>query len=82
MVIDHTFPNDISLAHFEAIDGARSAMLRCKPSEEARAESALFTALIDLLGYSAANDIPDLGIYADELILNCLIGNIPTIDGE
>ena len=77
-----THPTTISLAHFEAIDGARRAQLLCQPQDEARAESRLFTALIEALGYTTANDIPDLGAYADELVTRCLLGSINVIDEE
>ena len=51
-------PATITLGQFEAIDGARSAMLRCLPHEEARAESRLFNALIDALGFNTATTSP------------------------
>lgn len=75
-----TLPTSITLAQFEAIDGARSAMLRAQPRDEARAESRLFTALIEALGYTTANDIPTLGEYADQLITACLTGAVDVED--
>lgn len=73
-------PTTITLGQFEAIDGARSAMLRCLPHEEARAESRLFSALIGALGFNTANDIPDVGEYADELVAACLLGCVEVED--
>ena len=75
-----TLPTTITLGQFEAIDGARSTMLYCRPEDEARAESRLFTILIDTLGYNTANDIPNLGAYADELVAACLIGMVEVED--
>ena len=67
---------NITLNHFEKIDGIRSAMLRGSDADEARYESRLFEALIETFGFDYANDIPDVGAYADALITDCLVGKV------
>ena len=76
-----TLPPQISLAQFERIDALR-ADLYAATTTAARAESRLFDELIVVLGYQVANDIPDVGAYASELIIACLTGRVGTIDRE
>ena len=80
--MSYTFPTEITLAQFERIDGALSAAILASDMEAARAESRLFDALIDALGYSVASEIPSLTGYAMELIAACLTGSIETLDVE
>ena len=85
----------ITLQQFETIDGLRNAARRdanrtnhitgqpIRPLvTEAQHQSRLFDALIDLLGYQTANEIPDLEEYADNLIIDCLIGKVNVFDRE
>jgi hypothetical protein len=78
----YTLPTQITLAQFEAVDAAWNGVLRAVAGEEARAESRLFTALIDTLGYAAASDIAVLEDYAAELVTACLLGRVETLDVE
>ena len=83
----------ITLEQFERIDGLRDAARRDANARshihgqpirplfnEAQHESRLFDALIDVLGYGTASEIPVLEEYADRLITDCLIGKIEVID--
>jgi hypothetical protein len=85
----------ITLQQFEWIDGLRDKARRDvnrvshitgQPVEpllnEAQHQSRLFDALIDMLGYAVASEIPSLEEYADTLITDCLIGNVAVLDGE
>jgi hypothetical protein len=85
----------ITLHQFEQIDSLRDAARRdadrrdhrtgapIRPFlNEAQHQSRLFDALIGILGYQAANDIPSLEEYADTLITDCLIGKVAVLDGE
>jgi hypothetical protein len=78
----HNLPTSITLAQFEAIDGALNGTFRASDMEAARAESRLFDALIDALGYSAASAIPSLTEYAADLVTACLTGRVETLDVE
>lgn len=49
---------------------------------EAQHQSRLYDALIEVLGYEAATDIPCLEEYADNLITDCLIGRVDVLDVE
>lgn len=85
----------ITLSQFERIDGLRIAA-RCDENRrchrtgqpipplatEAQHQSRLFDALIDLLGYRVANDLPSLEEYADNLITDCLLGKVDVLDAE
>jgi hypothetical protein len=79
----------ITLHHYEKIDGLRIAARRdanrrdhrtdqpIRPFlNEAQHESRLFDALIDLLGYQVANELPSLEEYADNIITDCLTGKV------
>lgn len=69
----------ITLSQYEQIDGAYSAWcLR----EDAAAESRLFDALIGLLGYQAANELPSVQDYAHKLILDVMTGELGIVDVE
>lgn len=85
----------ITLQQFERIDGLRDAARRdenrlCHRTgqpirpllTEAQHQSRLFDALIDLLGYKAANDLPSLEEYADNLVTDCLLGKVDVLDAE
>lgn len=78
----NTLPTQITLAQFEAVDAALNGVLRAAAGEEARAESRLFSALIETVGYAAANDIAVLEDYAAELVTACLTGRVETLDVE
>ena len=79
--VNDALPSDITLDQFERIDALR-ADLYSATTNAARAESRLFDELIAVLGYQGANDIPDVGAYAAELIIACLTGRVGTIDRE
>ena len=83
----------ITLQQFEQIDGLRNNARRdASPRShitgqpirpllnEAQHQSRLFDALIAALGYSAASEIECLEEYADNLITDCLIGNVEVVD--
>lgn len=77
-----THPNHITLAQFERIDAALSATFYASDAEAARAESRLFDALVDALGYSVASEIASLTEYAADLVTACLTGRVETLDVE
>ena len=79
--VNDALPSDITLDQFERIDALR-ADLYAATNNAARAESRMFDELIVVLGYQVANDIPDVGAYASELIIACLTGRVGTIDRE
>lgn len=83
----------ITLTQFEQIDGLRNCARRdlnrrshvhgqpLRPLlTEAQHQSRLFDALIAILGYGVASEIPDLEEYADTLITDCLIGKVAVLD--
>jgi len=85
----------ITLRQFEQIDGLRDAARRdtnrlCHRTgqpirpllTEAQHQSRLFDALIAILGFQVANDIPSLEEYADNLITDCLLGKVDVLDVE
>lgn len=73
----------ITLAQFEKIDGALQTFFAHEHGRYAAvSESRLFDALIDLLGYPKANEIPSVSEYASQLVTGCLTGKIAVLDGE
>lgn len=85
----------ITLQQFERIDGLRNnarrdLSRRChitgqpiRPAlTEAQHESRLFDALISIFGFSFANEIVDLEVFADGFITDCLIGKVEVVDME
>lgn len=85
----------ITLSQFERIDRLRRAARRdANPRDhrtgqpirpmlnEAQHQSRLFDAMIDVLGYQAASDLPSLEDYADNLITQALLCQINVVDAE
>ena len=60
----------LSLAQFEVLDGALSSYLR---DASPRNESRLFDAVIDLIGYDAACDVPSLSQWAAGVVTRYLV---------
>lgn len=81
-------PRDtIKLAHFEALDAARSEQLRmgdfdtcADPRAYVRASNRVFGALIDICGYDRLDQVNDHEAFADEIITAGLTGSINVED--
>jgi hypothetical protein len=80
----------LSLSNFEKIDGALSAFCAAEravdagadPRMEVRAENRLLDAIIDLVGYEAASNIPSLTEWAATLVCKAMTGGVEVVDGE
>lgn len=80
----------ITLSQFEIIETALSAFCAAEravdnggdPRQLVRAESVLYDALIDTLGYKQAYLIGDVTEYAATLVCKAMTGAIEVVDGE
>lgn len=80
----------ITLSQFEKIDGALSAFCHAErrvdngedPRLEVRAENRLLDAIISVVGYEVASEIPSLTEWAATVVCKAMTGRIEVLDGE
>lgn len=79
----------ISLSHFEQIDGLMSSLLRAGPFETCtdprgyvRTSNILYDALIDGVGRDYADSFPSTLEAAAAVVTDGLLGQIEVVDGE